>query len=690
MTTATATQRPRTVLYVADAEAAASDGAGALEGVEAGPERSVHAVTAVDRVRNWAPEADCVVFAETPTTAAGASLLEVIEGCGSTPVILFTEPSFAPTAARSTDGIDGYVRRDTDDAVAHLADEIEWVCRETGDAVSADRAASTPGPAERFLESVPEVAACRDRDRLFERLVETAADALDCETCWLSTVHFGEFTPRATALGVSDDDLEPISRDGVLDETLRTGETLRIDEIDSDDRLTAPLDGVTSLCCVPVGDIGLLQVAAEEAAAFDDRDCDSLAAWCRVAAAVLERIDADASHRTAREQLQRERDRLRTDRDRLASERDELAAERDRLADERDRFRALFATIPEPAVRYEIDDGRVLVRDSNDAFDEVFGTAPEGVGGEEPVAPGLEHRRAALLESLRAGERCQLDSRRETVDGVREFLLTLVPVDAGASDGGASDAHTPEGLLVYSDVTETSRREREVAAAEARLETIETLVDEEMRTPLNVARGYLELAAETGAAEHFAEVDDAQERLRELVDRLVSIVRRDDVLVETEPVAIHDVARRAWVTVETGDARLVTHTADDRVLEADKARLRELFEQLLGTMIDTAERSDCGTKSGDETPAETAVVTVGATDDGFYVARRDAEPDAAAADGRIETEPDSDQLTAADGTGFGLETVERIADAHGWTVGVAADDGRIAVAFRSVDASDGH
>ncbi len=244
--------------------------------------------------------------------------------------------------------------------------------------------------------------ACRDRDRLFERLVETAADALDCETCWLSTVHFGEFTPRATASGVSDDDLEPVSRDGVRDETLQTGETLRIDEIASDDRLTAPLDGVTSLCCVPVGDIGLLQVAADEAAAFDDRDCDSLAAWCRVAAAVLERIDDDASHRTARERLQRERDRLRTDRDRLAGKRDELAAERDRLADERDRFRALFETIPEPAVHYEIDDGRVLVRDSNDAFGEVFRTDPEGAGGEDPVAPGLEHRRATLLESLRA------------------------------------------------------------------------------------------------------------------------------------------------------------------------------------------------------------------------------------------------------------------------------------------------
>ncbi len=696
------------MLYVADSETDASDGAAALEGVRSGPERSVHAITTVDRVRNWAPEADCVVFAETPTTAAGAALLEVVEACGSTPVILFTDASFAPTAARSTDGIDGYVRRDTDDAVSHLADEIEWVCRGVESAEDTEHAAS-PGPADRFLESVPELAACRDRDQVFELLVETAADSLACEYCWLSTVHFGEFTPRATAPGVPEDELESIPRDGALDEALRTGEALRIDDIATDDRLAAPLEGVTSLCSLPVGDIGILQVAAEEAAAFDERDCDPLVEWCRFAAAILERIDADASQSTAREQLRQERDRLQTERDRLATERDELAAERDRLAEERDRFRALFANIPEPAVRYEIDDGRPIVRDSNDTFSEVFGTDPESIVGEpvdeDTVPPGLEQRRTTLLESLRSGKRRQLVSRRETVDGVREFLLTLVPVDAGASDdeatsaGGERGDHNPEGLIVYSDVTEANRRERELAAVEARLETIAELVDEDVRTPLNVARGYLELANETGDAEHFAEVDDAQERLRELVDQLVAIARQDGVLVETEPIAIHDVARRAWVAVETGDARLVTQASDDRVLEADKARLQELFEHLLGAVVDEASDGESGDESGDETAGagdetpsttdETTVVTVGATDDGFYIARRDPETDAPDADSGIATDPVPGQLAAADGTGFELGTVERIADAHGWNVGVAENDGRIAFAFRGVDASDG-
>ncbi|WP_226004808.1 GAF domain-containing protein [Natrinema salinisoli] len=709
MTRPRATTQTRTILYVADLEATASDGAAALEAVESGPDRSARPATTVERVRNWAKGVDCVVFAETPTTAAGSNLLEVVDACGETPLVLFSDSSYAPTAARSTDGIDGYVRRDTDDAVEHLADEIEWVCGGVDRAESADsetetetkaeagtnaesdsgaiamageRAAPTPTRAGRLLEAVPELAACRDRDRLFELVVDAAADAFECEYCWLSTIHFGQFEPRATTTAVREDDLESTSREGPLGDVLRTGEPLRLDDVATDDRLAAPFDGIESLYCFPVGDVGILHLAAEEPAAFDEPDCDLLAQWCRSVTAVLERIDADASRDTARERLRRERDRLRE--------------ERDRLADERDRSRALFANVPEPTVRYEVDDGRPIVRDVNDTFTEVFGTDAETIVGdpvdEDTVPPGLEQRRATLLESLRAGERRQLVSRRETVDGIREFLLTLVPVDADPDEdaAGTTADHNPEGLIIYSDVTEANRRERELAAARARLETIADMVDEDVRGPLNVARGYLELAEETGDREHFEEVDDAQERLREVVDQLVAIARRDDALVETEPVAIHDVARRAWVAVDTGDARLVTQAANDRVLEADKTQLRELFEHLLQSTVDVSERSDAGTDGETSTESDaTPVVTVGATDDGFYVARRDPGAETGNRTG-LETDPVPGQLASADGTGFGHGTVERIADAHGWNVGVAEDDDRVAFAFRGVDAGDGN
>jgi signal transduction histidine kinase len=67
---------------------------------------------------------------------------------------------------------------------------------------------------------------------------------------------------------------------------------------------------------------------------------------------------------------------------------------------------------------------------------------------------------------------------------------------------------------------------------------------------------------------------------------------------------------------------------------------------------------------------EAVTVTVGALDDGFYVA--DDGP------GIPETERDSifeaGYSTADDGTGFGLRIVEQVADAHGWTVGVVESE----------------
>ncbi|SEW26211.1 GAF domain-containing protein [Natrinema salifodinae] len=703
------TSRPRTVLYVAATEAAASDGAAALERAESGSERAVQPISSVERVRNWAPETDCVVFAETPTTAAGATLLDVIAACGETPLVLFTDASYAPTAARSTDGIDGYVRRDTDDAVSHLADEIEWVCHDRGvedgpeseaatDGIGDDEpvaatgeTAAPPDPAGRLLGSTPDLAACRDREELFDLVVASAADALDCEYCWLSTVHFGEFALRATG-PATPDDIDPASREDPLDEVLRSGDPLRIDDLADDDRLSVSIDAAASLCCVPVGDVGVLQVATEVPDAFDERDCELLAEWGRAAAAVLERLDDAAGESAERERLRRELDRLR--------------AERDRVADERDRFRRLFANGPEPAVRYEIDDDRPVIRDVNDAFTEVFDTDPEAIVGdpvdESPVPPGFEHRRATLIDSIRAGERRQVVSRRETVDGVREFLLTLVPLEAtadrdrdgaDASDGDRAGGDlAPAGLIVYSDVTEANRRERELAAATERLATIADRIEADVRTPLNVAREYLELAEETGDREHFAAVEDAQETVRERVERLLAIAGEEDVLVETEPVAVHDVARQAWLAVETGDARLVTRAAENRVVDADKTQLRELFEHLIQAVIEGEDGGGSGSEGEDGSEGnDSPAVTVGATDDGFYVVRRD--PNVSAIE--TETGPGSEanpvpgRLAATNGTGSGLDTVERIAAAHGWSVGVAEDDGRIAFAFRGVDSVDG-
>ncbi|MFP8953366.1 GAF domain-containing protein [Natrialbaceae archaeon A-arb3/5] len=564
--------RPQTILYLAESEELARESAVELEAVSTGPDRSVRPLPtdAVETLRTWAADADCVVFAETPTTPAGATLLEVVEACGPTPLVLATEASYAPAAARSTDGIDGYVRRDTEDAAVHLADEIEWVCHGGEDdvttpksepvAMPGEQAAKNRQGADRLLESLPEMTTRREREPLFELLVEATVEAVEADYCWLSTVHFGEFVPRATTAAVPDDGLERVSDDGVLGEVLRTGETVRIDDFDDDDRLVAPLEDVRSMCCLPVGDFALVHVAAEDRHGFDERDCELLETYCQVAAAALDWLETESRLDSELTRLRREREQLQARRNQLVDERSELSTERDRLAAERDRSRSAFETLPNPAIRYEVVDGTSIVRNVSDAYTDAFDTDRKTVVDAplegETVTTGLDTRQAPGLKAVRSGERQQFVNRIETDDGVREFRLTIVPTETRVSDEnereaerdirrGADDTrvdHEPEGdgVIVYHDVTEKNRRERELAAAEEQLTIVAELLDGDVRQSLNVARGYLELAEETGDPDHFSEVDDAQERVLAFLERLVSVTGGDTTLVETDPISNND------------------------------------------------------------------------------------------------------------------------------------------------------
>ncbi|WP_323172833.1 GAF domain-containing protein [Natrialba sp. PRR66] len=752
----TSRHRPQTILYVAATDEAARSGATALERVPAGPKRAVRPTTSVERVRNWAPNVDCVVFAETPTTPAGAHLLEVADACGSTPLVLFSESAYGATAARSTDGIDGYVRRDTDNAIAHLADELTWLCysdEAAATAESADRSAGTSS----VLAAAADLIARRDRDRLLECLVETTVEAIDTDRCWIATVNFGELVPQTTAAGVDATAIEPVSTGGPLGEAFRAGESLRLPDLKGRTELESPWSDARSLCSVPIADLGVLQVAADTPEAFDDADVALLESLCAVASAVLERNRAEARLTAERDRLRNELDDRTSERNRLAEEQAVIGQAAEHLAAERDRFRAAFSSAPLPMLRYEIDAPRsnadaardarpdsipdtpdsepdqapeATIRDINTAFETTFGEDRATLLGQPvsdyTVPSGVRDRATALTEALRAGGRRELECRRETTDGIREFSVTVVPLERAARDrrdrqGGdeiepGSDTEPttdsaptdhPTGILYFTDITDRIRTQRALTAATRRLDAIAALLEDEVQTPLNVARGYLELVEKTGDGDHFEVIDDAHLQLTDHVESLYELAATDEILADTEPVAIHDVARRAWLTVDTGTAELVVEST--LMLEADRARLRDLFESVLRLVVSG---DDSENRTGTVPPSVT--ITVGATEDGFYVARDgpaaddprfDPAPEdpgkegAAAADSdgtahrstatttASATDPDHPEHPDADADGA-RELVEQIADAHGWDVGIAADEARTAFAFRGVDAID--
>ncbi len=216
-----------------------------------------------------------------------------------------------------------------------------------------------------------------------------------------------------------------------------------------------------------------------------------------------------------------------------------------------------------------------------------------------------------------------------------------------------------EGIVINArDVTERVRRERELERTNERLDQFVSFVSHDLRNPLNVAMGRLDLAVETGDEASLETVRQQHERMETMIEDLLSMAREGEDVEETAPVDLDPVARRAWECVQTGGATLVV--ADDPTVLADESRLPNLFENLFRNAIE----------HGADDPSSLTVRVEGLPD-GFAVS-----DDGAGIPGEIRDEvTESGYTTEGDNTGYGLAIVGEIATAHGWDLEVTESDG---------------
>jgi len=136
------------------------------------------------------------------------------------------------------------------------------------------------------------------------------------------------------------------------------------------------------------------------------------------------------------------------------------------LREERDRFEAIFTTIQEPIVNVSMEGDTPRIKRANEEFRETFGDHEVGTdtlastGRFEPTTPvDTESAETAKLidACLVRGEPVTEEVRRETTDGVGDFLLRAVPVGDGE-----------EFFAMYIDITDEKHRRR----------TLESLYDE--------------------------------------------------------------------------------------------------------------------------------------------------------------------------------------------------------------------
>jgi signal transduction histidine kinase len=216
-------------------------------------------------------------------------------------------------------------------------------------------------------------------------------------------------------------------------------------------------------------------------------------------------------------------------------------------------------------------------------------------------------------------------------------------------------------LFLVHEITDQKRRQRELARQNRRLDQFASLLSHDLRNPLNVADGFVELARKTGDTDNLDRVADSLDRMDSLIDDVLTLARQGQTIAETESVDLAEVAREAWGNVDTADATLTVGA--DLAVEADPDRLVRLFENLFRNAVEHA-RPD-------------VVVRVGAADAGdgvdragFYVSDDGPGIPEAHRDDVLE----DGFSTSEDGLGLGLSIVRSIVEAHGWGVSVGESD----------------
>lgn len=133
-------------------------------------------------------------------------------------------------------------------------------------------------------------------------------------------------------------------------------------------------------------------------------------------------------------------------------------------------------------------------------------------------------------------------------------------------------------VLVFCDVTNRAANEAELAEKNRQLESFAAVLSHDVRSPLAVATGFLNLARETGDLAYLDRVENAHERVEELIDTLLVLAGKDKMVGPRSTVDLATVVREAWGLVETGDATLDVGDVGD--IAADPVRLRQLLENL--------------------------------------------------------------------------------------------------------------
>lgn len=323
--------------------------------------------------------------------------------------------------------------------------------------------------------------------------------------------------------------------------------------------------------------------------------------------------------------------------------------------------------------RYErlvetVGDGMYVLDDTghfttvNDALVEMTGYSREGLLGEH-ASILFDHEAIAdaetviqsLLTSDDATDTVELSLETKTGDRIpcEAQIAVLVPDNEFLGSVG-----------VFRDITERKRRERQLREQNERLDAFARIVSHDLRNPLSVAQGYLDLLEETGDLEYAEQTRDGLDRMASIIDDVLAIARDGEWVTGTDTVDLESITREAWDYVSTGETTLSISATT--TLEADRSRLLRLLENCIRNSIEHGETTET---------VRIGLLEAADHDDterGFFI-----EDDGEGFPSDLRTHLfDPSVSSSTEGLGIGLWVVREVATGHGWSVAATeSEDG---------------
>jgi signal transduction histidine kinase len=208
-----------------------------------------------------------------------------------------------------------------------------------------------------------------------------------------------------------------------------------------------------------------------------------------------------------------------------------------------------------------------------------------------------------------------------------------------------------------------AEREHDLRVQRDRMERFIGVVSHDLRNPLHVVEGRLDLACETGDLSHLEDAAAGVARMESLIDDLLTLAREGYAVEERTAVSLDTLTERTWAMARTGDAMLTVEGS--LPVFGDEERLRQVFENLFRNAAD---------HGGDAVTVRVGPIVDGETDSddgggrrvtGFYV----ADDGPGIPPERLDDVLSVDGFSGGD-SGLGLSIVAQIIDAHGWEVSV--------------------